>query len=189
MRKLLSIILACFITCSLVGCSNTQNQDQPEKEESVKNTLEILTKVWESYPDTDKFAATGGDYNHTVENAPGEFDINDKESLSFLLVVPDDAAAYLDQASSLMHAMNANTFTSAAFHITAAKNTETFVNSYKEALLNNQWMCGFPEQLLFVQINSDYVVSAFGNGEMIQTFKTALTKQYPSAKILAEENL
>ncbi|MDO4673515.1 MAG: hypothetical protein Q4A76_11445, partial [Porphyromonadaceae bacterium] len=109
---------------------------------------EILTKVWESYPDTDKFAVMGGDYNHMVENAPGEFDVNDKESLSSLLIVPDDAAAYLDQASSLIHAMNANTFTSAAFHIADAKNTEAFVSSLKDALLNNQWMCGFPEQLL-----------------------------------------
>ena len=37
--------------------------------------------------------------------------------------------------------------------------------------------------------DSDYIVSAFGNADLIKYFKTQLTKQYPSAEILAEENL
>lgn len=189
MKKLLSFILACFVTVSLVGCSNKQDQEKPVNNETVKNSLEILTKTWDAYPEEDKFAAVGGDYNHTTENAPGEFDIKDTESLHSLLIVPEEIMPMIDEASGLMHAMNANTFTSGAFHLSDKNDVESFADSLKEALFSNQWMCGFPEKLILVQIHSDYVVSAFGNGEMIQTFKTALTEQYPSAKILAEEAL
>lgn len=187
MKKFLSFILACFITCSLAGCANDQTQNAPEKEEHVKNTLEILTKTWDAYPEDDKFSIMGGDYDHMTENAPGAFDVSDTESLQSLLIVPEDLAAMIDDASNLIHAMNANIFTGASFHLTDSKNAETFANGLKDALLQNQWMCGFPEQLLLVQIDSDYVVSAFGNGEMLQKFKTALTEQYPSATVLAEE--
>ena len=95
----------------------------------------------------------------------------------------------IDDAASLIHAMNANTFTGSAFHLSDPKTLNTFADSLKESILGNQWMCGFPEVLLLAQIGDDYVVSAFGNTDLINYFKTQLTDQYPSAVILTEENL
>ena len=56
--------------------------------------------------------------------------------------------------------------------------------------MNNQWMCGFPETLIIVTVGEDYVVSAFGNGQVIEAFKTAITTVYGDAAVVSvEENL
>lgn len=186
MKKFLSILLACLLTFSLAGCAV---KDTPKEEVSVKDSLEILTTVWSSYPDDNKFPIMGGDYNNMTDNEPGKFNTDDKETLRSLLVVPEDAAGLIDDAASMMHAMNANTFTGAAFHLSDPKTVRTFSDSLKNSVLNNQWMCGFPEVLLLAQIGDDYVVSAFGNADLMKTFKTQLEENYPSISILAEENL
>lgn len=186
MKKFLSILLACIFAFSLIGCTEKKAQNE---EVSIKDPLEILTTVWSSYSDDNKFQIMGGDYNNIKDNEPGKFDVSDKESLRSLLIVPDNAAGLIDDAASMIHAMNANTFTGAAFHLSDPKTVRTFSDSLKDAIRNNQWMCGFPEICLLVQIGDDYVVSAFGNAEMVNYFKTQLEEQYPSVSILAEENL
>ncbi len=186
MKKFLSILLSCLLTFSLAGCMSKQSE---KNNVSVKDALEILTTIWSSYSDDNKFQALGGDYSNMTDNAPGKFDINDTESLRSLLIVPEDATGLIDDAASLTHAMNANTFTGAAFHLSDSKNLDTFADSLKKAVLGNQWMCGFPEVLLLAQISDDYIISAFGNADLIKYFKTQLEDQYPSAIILTEEKL
>lgn len=187
MKKFFSLMLAFLLTVSLAGCAKKQTENSDTT--SVKDASEILTTVWNSYAEENKFAAMGGDPNHSTDNAPGTFDVKDTESLRSLLIVPEDAAGLIDDAASLIHAMNANTFTGSAFHLSDPDNLNTFSDSLKESVLNNQWMCGFPEVFFLAQINDDYIVSAFGNADLIKYFKTQLTKQYPSSEILAEENL
>ena len=164
MKKLLALILAGTFVFSAVGCQNKQESTgQSTEQESVvvKDSLEILNNVWESYTDDNKFAAMGG----------------------------EDAAVMIDDAASLIHAMNANTFTSGAFHVTDEADVEKFAGSLKDAIINNKWICGAPETAVLFQIGDQYVVSAFGNAEMVEYFKTQLTAAYPTAEILAEESL
>lgn len=190
MKKLLSFIVAFTLVLSMTACGKESGgQDSGKETIEVKDSLEILTKVWESYTEENKFPVAGGDYTNMTDNAPGKFDVSDKESLRSLLVVPEDAAALIDDAADMMHMMNANTFTGAAFHVKDKADVKTFEDSLKEAVLNNQWICGFPEKLILCQIGEQYVVSAFGNGEMIEYFKTQLQEQYPGAEVVAEESL
>ena len=56
----------------------------------------------------------------------------------------------------------------------------------KTAIQGNQWMCGFPEKLLTAKVTDDYVVVAFGNGEIVETFKGKLAAQYDFAVIEVE---
>lgn len=192
MKKLLVFILTSMLVFSVVGCQNKQGTNIPSSEKeniTVKDSLDLLNKVWEHYTDDDKFSVMGGDYNHMTDNAPGKFDIADKESLRSLLVVPEDAAKFIDDAASLMHAMNANTFTSGVFHVSESENVEKFVESMKESVLNNQWICGIPETFIIAQIGEEYVVSAFGSSDLIKEFKTQLKEVYPSAEVIIEESL
>ncbi|MBR3599435.1 MAG: hypothetical protein IKL53_06085, partial [Lachnospiraceae bacterium] len=131
----------------------------------------------------------GGDYNNSVMDAPGAFNVSDVESLDAMLGVPADAASYVDDAASMMHMMNANTFTAGAYRVTDAANQQDFCDKLKDNIMNRQWMCGFPDTLIIVSIGDNYVVSAFGNAEIIDTFKTKLTAEYPMSKIVYEESL
>lgn len=205
MKKLLAFLLAGLMGISCVACSsNTNNNNQESTQEnnkqevSIKDANEILTNVWNKFEDedtdgdmyNDKFAVIGGHFENPVDNAPGKYDVSKVEDLEFNLCVPQDAVAQIDDAASMIHMMNANTFTAGAFHVKEASDMNSFVDKVKERTLGNQWMCGFPDQLLIVTIGDNYVVSAFGNADTMKTFKTILMEEYAdAAKVVVEEAL
>ena len=87
--------LAFLLTFSLAGCTKKQSS---KEDTSPKDALEILTTVWSSYSDDNKFQAMGGDYNNMTDNKPGKFDVSDTESLRSLLIVPEDSAGLIDDS-------------------------------------------------------------------------------------------
>ncbi len=200
MKKLIALIFAGLMLFAFAACGDktdgndgknnetleeTKGEDTP-KLEGVKAPVDILTAVWGSYGDEEKFFAMGGDFENIVDNAPGAFDITNKDSMASQLVCPENAVAMIDGAASLLHAMNANTFTGAAYHIKDGSEASAFISEMKTAIQGNQWICGFPEKLLVAEVTDEYVVVAFGNGEIIETFKTKLTSQYNFAEIEVE---
>lgn len=198
MKKKLGILGLTMITMlSLAGCGQdkdsttvaTTTEATTEAAVEITDSLEIFTTVWGTYGDDEKFSIAGGDYNNSVMDAPGAFNVSDAESLDAMLGVPVDAAAYIDDAASMMHMMNANTFTAGAYRVTDPANQQEFCDKLKDNIMNRQWMCGFPDTLIIVTMGDSYVVSAFGNAEVIETFKTKLTAEYPMAEIMYEESL
>ena len=128
--------------------------------------------------------------NMTMD-VPGKYDVTIEggaEGLTTTYCVPEDAIAKMDDFATGMHMMMSNNFTTVAAHVTSASDVESVVSGIKDATLNNQWMCGMPDTLIIVTIG-DYVVSAFGNGEVIEYFKTAITTVYTDATVAVEENL
>ncbi len=186
MKKVLAIVLSVLMLVSLTACGG---EKAAAKLEGVSAPVDVLTTVWGTYGDEEKFFAMGGDYETMVDNAPGAVDVSNAETLQALLVCPAEAAEMIDGAASLIHAMNANTFTGAAYHIKEGADQAAFVTAMQEAIKGNRWMCGFPEKLVIATLASDYVVVAFGAGDIIDTFKTKLTASYDVTVYAVEEAL
>lgn len=195
MRKKIAIVLLAMMTVGFTACGektdstteNKQSVEQNQKEEVAKDATEILTKVWGTYGDDEKFAAIGGDMENPVDNAPGVFNVSKAEDLDATLGFPQANVSDIDDAASIMHMMNANTFTGAAYHVTDAGNVETLASAIKDNIMARQWMCGFPDKMIVVQVGDDYLVTAFGNGEIMDNFLSKLTTEYSGAKVLFEE--
>lgn len=179
MKKIISFVLVLTLCLAFVGCG--------KKEESVSVApLALLESVWSSYEESDMFPIAGGDMNQAVMDAPGAFSLEDAENLDYTLGFPASEAAKIDDAASFQHMMNANTFTCGAYHVTNDADVAAVAESIKTNIAGRQWMCGFPETLLIISVG-DTLVSAFGNGDLIQTFKTKLQAAYQDAQILVEE--
>ena len=197
MKKIGIVGISIIMMLSMSACGDNKGNEAKdtttevttETAVEITDSLEIFTTVWATYGEDEIFAIAGGDYNNSVMDAPGAFDVADAESLDAMLGVPADAAAMIDGAASMMHMMNANTFTAGAYHITDSANQQAFCDKLKNNIMNRQWMCGFPDTLIVVTIGDSYVVSAFGNAEIIETFKTKLTTEYPVANVVYEESL
>ena len=189
-KKIMTLVVTAALLFSFGGCGkDSSSKEEGSESVQVKDALEILTNIWNGYDEEQKFPVAGGDYDNISENAPGKFDVSNTEALRTVLIVPEEAAGMLDDGASMMHAMNANTFTGGAFHLTEAADRGEFTDALKEAVLNNQWMCGFPEEFIVYGVGDEYVVSAFGKSDTIGYFKEQLLKQYPSAEALVEESL
>lgn len=192
MKKKIALLLLTVMAISLVACGEkdtANNNDAAKDGKQAESALDVLQSTWETYEEENKFAAGGGDSQNMVMDEPGKFDAANTEELNGTLGFPADSAGKIDDAASLMHMMNANTFTAGAYHVTNADDVQGVADALKESIMNRQWMCGFPETLIIVKVNDNYLVSAFGNGEIIETFKTKLTGVYADATVVYEESL
>ena len=166
-----------------------ESKPSDKKEESkpaakYDNAVDLLKNVWATYGEDEMFPAGYMDEEGNMIDGPAKIGV-DGEILDSLLGVPADKAGSIDNASIMMHMMNANTFTGGAFKTSDAKGLS---DAIKGNLANRQWMCGFPDTLITIQVG-DYLVSAFGNAELIATFKNKVTATYSNAKLLCEEPL
>lgn len=198
MKKLVVLLatLAMVLSCVACGGKTENNGGNETPKVEIADANEILTKVWDNYKTSAsedvQFPIAGGNVEAMVMDAPAKFDVTIEGAKDMLIAaycIPAEAIEMTDDVATMMNMMMANNFTSAAYHVADSANVETVVSNIKDATLNNQWMCGFPEKLVVVTIG-DYVVSAFGNGMVIDAFKTAVTNVYGDAAVFAvEENL
>ena len=192
MKKFMAIVCAFVmaLTCVACGASKDSGTTAGTQKAEIASCEDLLNQVWNTFGEDEKFAVMGGDMNHTVDGAAGNFDLADTENMTYMLYIPEDRIAQIDEAASLIHMMNANTFTGAAFHVTNADDMDAFVSAMKDQIMNTQWMCGFPDTLNIFTVNGEYVVSAFGNAEIMENFKTKLIEVFgDSAVVVVEESL
>ena len=148
--------------------------------------LSLLTSVWSTYSEDDKFPAAGGDAEHAVDGAPGSFDVSNADSLTYQLTFPSGDVSLIDGAASLVHMMNLNTFTCGAFHVSDAGNVSTVAADIRSAVQGKQWMCGFPDKLV-IFTSSQYVVSVYGNESLVNTFRDKFVAAHSGASTVYDE--
>ena len=85
-----------------------------------------------------------------------------------------------------MHMMNANTFTSGAYHVAAGTDAAALAEAIRANIQNRMWCCGFPDKLIVATVD-DYVISAFGKEFALNAFTKHLAEAYPTSKILIDE--
>ena len=188
MKKIIAIALAAVTVLSFAACTKQNGENgtttpSAAAKEQTKSALEILEKVWSKYSTDEKFPATGGSEKNIKDGMPGKFDVADGESLDFELGFPKAQAAEINDAASLMHMLNQNTFSRGVFHVKNSGDTAALAGKIRDNILNRQWLCGFPEKLVILTVG-DYIVSVFGAAELTDTFTAKLSAEYSSAKQL-----
>lgn len=183
MKKFVSMMLSALLLLSLAACGD-KNNASGDKPAAPTSALNILETVWNTYGEDEKFAVAGGDFSeaNAREDAPGVFDLKDRALVDSELGLPETAA--VDEAASLVHMMNANTFTAAAYH--AAGDTAELAQQLRDNIMQRQWMCGFPDKLVIATLGN-YVVSVYGDEELVNTFRDKLQAAYSDAAIAYDE--
>lgn len=191
MKKIFAIVMAAAMALSmLAGCGSEKPQETTvpttAPAEVAASPLELLETVWGLYTEEERFPSTGGEISETLTEGPGAY-TQLTEDNSYVLLVPADQLGNVKEAASLMHMMNSNTFTCGAYRLSDGVSGESFGEAMKDAIQNNQWMCGFPDKLLIESVGDSFLVVAFGHEEIMDTFKTHLEEAYPMSQVLAEE--
>lgn len=201
-KKILIALLAFVMVFSIAACSkdpvdnNVDNgnnsgdtSDDANQAPAITDSLEVLNTIWALYGDDEKFPAAGGDSseaNMSMEG-PGRYALTESEGFIATMNFPASEIEKIDDAANLIHMMNLNTFTAAAVRVTNADDLATVFAAAKTNILGTQWMCGFPEKLVMASIGDNYLVYAYGNGELIENFKTKLGEAYPDVVLLADQ--
>ncbi len=186
-NKLAALFLCGMMLFTLAACGQEDNGGNGGTDAAAPaDSLELLTKVWDSYTDDEKFSAVGGDYDHSVDDAPGAFDISQADNVEYMLTLPQDKVSLIDGAASLMHMMNANTFTCGAFHPAKAEDADTLAQTLRDSIQGKQWMCGFPDKLVVAKVGG-YVVSFYGDQDLVNTFRDKLSAAWEGTEIVFDE--
>ena len=176
MKKFFALMLAAVMALSLVACGGNTDakDDQPAGDQpaAITSALNLLETVWNDYGEDEKFSVVGGgpDAEQMVEDAPAAFDLTDRSLAQHNLVLPE--SAQVDDAASLTHMLNANTFTAAAYHATG--DVQALAAELRDAIQSNRWMCGFPDKVV-VAVRDEYVAVAFGADDLVDAFAGRLS--------------
>lgn len=204
MKKIVAFLLATIMAVSCVACgggnnnntqtpsesdgnANSESSQKPIGSESgnqsgvnlqITDANEILTKAWAKYEENEKFAAVGGHYSGYTDGSPAKYDISQVADIEAVFCIPTEAVAMMDDVASLQHGMNVNNFSAMACHIKEGADMQLIIDGIKSLTMNNQWLCGHPDRLIIVTIGDEYLVTAFGAGEIIDTFQSKLMSLY-----------
>ena len=187
MKKFTAMALALALILTLfAGCGKAKPAETVPAQELPASALEILENVWAKYEDSEKFSIIGGNIEANIMDAPGNYDLTYAENMTWNLLVPEDKIGNISEAASMIHMMNANTFTCGVFKLNSISATD-FGAAMKDAVLNNQWMCGFPETLLIRNFGDAYVLVAFGVNDAMTPFEKHLSEAYPGMETITNE--
>lgn len=188
MKQFFAGLMAALMLAALAGCGGGQSGDSDgNAADAYTSAQQVLEIVLESYGDTEVFPVIGGDGAHMTDGTPGAFDVSRTDELDAVLGLPVDAAGQIDDAASMIHMMNANSFTGAAYHLADGADAQTLADAVADNLQARQWICGMPDTLLVLSVDGGYVVTAFGVDELIQTFKTQAQGALSGVQIVLEQ--
>ena len=188
MKKLVSMLLALTMALSMAACGSKTAEETTgvPAQEMPASALEVLETVWAEYAEEEKFPVIGGSMAAPVDNAPGSYDLAD-ENITYSLLIPAEQLANVTEAASMIHMMNANTFTGAVYKLAGGVKAADFGAAMKDAIMGNQWMCGFPDKLLISAFGDNYVLVAFGVNDAMNPFTQHFTAAYPGFETLVDE--
>ena len=217
MKKLIALLLALAMVAMMGACTsgNTNETEAIETTESIETTemtdateevtendptedvistetnlsVTILENIWNAYGDDEKFPVIGGNIEDAVDGAPGNYNMAYAENLTYNLLVPAQLVVLVDEAASIVHMMNANSFTASVLHLIDGVNVDEFVDAMYDAINTNPWMCGFPEHMVIAVIDGSYVLVSFGVNDAMTPFKAHLNEVYADAEIVYDEAL
>lgn len=184
MKKIIAMLLVLVMAVSLfAACGNEGGNDTNAE----VNALDVLSTIWGKYTDEDKlFPIMGGDGEDMVMDNPAKVD--ELDNLQYIMYVPAEEVINVSEAAYMQNAMNANSFSCAAMKLAEGVDLQTFATTMKDTLLNNHWMCGFPEKLVIASVGADCVVIAFGVNDAMTPFQIKLAEAYADANVLFAED-
>lgn len=128
-------------------------------------------------------------------NAAGAIDMTTEGAL-FTLFVGEEHYANVEEAASLFHGQNGNTFTSGALKLKEGTDMAALAKSVRDAIAGNFWMCGIPDRFVVASVGN-YLVIVYGHDgvgdenykttQVVTPFVKDLATMYPNAEILFDE--
>ena len=187
MKKIAAVFLAAVMITALCGCTKQGSSgNKDEGTSKYAQAVDVLDAVAKAYAEEEAFAMYGGDQENAVMDAPGKFDVSKTQELDNVLGLPGSQAAAVDDAASMVHMMNANTFTGAVYHLKEDTDQAAFVEEVKSHILERQWICGQPDTLLVMDLGGGYVLTAFGEAGIMDIFKNNALSAVEGGKTVVE---
>ena len=189
MKKALALMLALPLALALAGCGNSGSNDA-DADVSYESAEAILSAAWDGYAENNEvFPIMGGDPANAIMDAPAAHSLSDTDSLTMNFGIPADLVASVDDAATLMHAMNANTLSAIVVHLADGADVDAAIDAIGAQLESTQWMCGCPDKYLIAKIPGNYLLVAYGVQDAIAPFQDAVANYLMGQEVVVDKPL
>ena len=188
MKKMLAFVLVLVLALSMVACAGNNTEPTQPVADAPASSLEVLQNIWALYGEDEMFPVMGGNPEGGAME-PAVWDAAFLTDLCYSLQLTEADMESVADAATMIHMMNANTFTGAVLNLNEGVDKAAFAATAKDAVMNAQWMCGFPEKLLIQSCGDTYVLVAFGLNDAMTPFETHLKAAYPEFTTLYNETI
>lgn len=106
--------------------------------------------------------------------APASYTVGDAEAFGATFGIAADKVDLVSDLATIMHAMNGNNLTAAAYTLIEGTDAAAFAADLKTSVSSMQFLCGAPEMHLVADVDG-VIISAFGGTDIINAFKTAVS--------------
>lgn len=170
----------------LAGCTQNVSSEvsSDEKAFDFSDSQALLMAIWEKENDEDKPMIIGGVGENVSESEPLALDLSAEDQLRAALVIPESLIKDSVDGASVMNGMMANSFTASAWQLKDGVDTSALLEKIEQGLLDNHWMCTFPDEYdLFLQDN--FLVVSFGQTGQIEPFVKAVKEVMTNAVMVS----
>ncbi len=187
MKKIIAALLALPLALGLFGCSGG-SENNADADVAYEDSLSILTATWDALDEAARFAAFGGDAENAVSDAPGVHSLAAVDSLN-MFGIPADLVGSIDDAATIMHAMNSNTLSAIAIHLADGADVDAAVSAIQAELKSKQWICGSPDKFVIAKVPGNYLVVVFGVNDVAGPFVNTMSAHVMGCEIVVDEPL
>ena len=188
MKKIIAFALALSLAFCLFACSGG-SENNADADVSYADSLSVLTAVWEALPEDAVFSAMGGDAENAVMDAPGVHSLEAVDSLTANFAIPADLVASIDDAATVMHAMNSNTLTAIVCHVVEGADIDAAVAAVQAEVEGKQWMCGCPDRYVIAKIPGNYLALVYGVQDVAGSFIDTMSSYLMGCEIVVDAPL
>ena len=156
---------------------------------ALTKSSELLAKIWNSYTGRERFAVFGGTPETAVAEGPGDLETADTEMLMGRFFLTREQTDRITEGAAMEHLLNRNVFCAAVFCLAEAKDAAGFAVQLRDSLENARWLDGTPQRFLITQPEEGFVLLAFGQTRVLDTFLIRMKQVFPQGKIWYYEEI
>ena len=185
------LLPGCADTSVEQGLSVPRNMAVPATQEGAAVTpcSKILGDIWDKHTVGERFLVYGGDSQYFLENGPGDLKISDTAMLRQRFFLPEDLCGKVTQGAALEHLLNRNVFCAGVFQMAEETDPVQMALQWKNSLDQTQWSGGRPQRYLIAQPESGFLLLAYGQASVLDTFLIRMNQAYPESQILMYQEI
>ena len=187
---ILGLLTGCTATTVESGLPLLRNARDSQTMDGIAVTQcsEILANIWGNYRPEERFLVYGGDSQNLVADGPGDLDVADTTVLQRFFLTEALSEA-ITEGAALEHLLNRNVFCAGVFRLTDKAKPVQMAVQWKEGFEQIQWTGSQPQRYLIAQPEQGFLLLAYGQTRVLETFLIRMNQAYPQGKILMYQEI
>ena len=197
MKNIRILFLCLGVLVLLTGCTTASNDaarreaalPQTQGGKAITECSQVLKNIWQCYTDAERFSAFGGEAENSIPDEPGDLPINNAAMLHQRFLLTEELSAQITEAEALEQLFSRNVFCAGVFSLKEGTDCVQFSHKLSLSFEEHPWDGGSPQRYLIAEPVTGFLLLAYGQTSVLETFLIRMNQAYPNGRILAYQEI